>query len=778
MNSGTHIANPLSLFVRSQNGRVGYRPACFSSVLLALAIMQSAQIPNGSFEESRNERPVGWRTQTWSGQGRFEYASIGRTGSRSVSVNSETGIDGGWQVTLAVRPYSTYRLSAWIKTENVEPANRGLGALINLHSRPEKTPAVTGTGDWTEVAMTIDTGADDSLVVNCLLGYFGTARGRAWFDDLSLQLLETREMNPQATIDATHKFEPISKYIYSQFIEHLGRCIYGGIWAEMLEDRKFYYPVGDRQSPWKGSATMSRENPFVGEHTPVVSGSIRHFGLWLEKGREYVGRIWLQGEGADSDVTVSLGNAKAAAKAPRGRWTKTSFRFRADADTTTGELKIEGPGRFRVGTVSLMPADNVRGMRKDTLALLKELDAPLYRWPGGNFVSGYEWRDGLGDPDRRPPRRNPAWQGVEHNDFGTHEFLDFCKELGTEPLIVVNTGFGDAFSAAQWLEYVNGAAGTDQGKKRAANGRRDPWAVKWWGIGNEMFGTWQLGYMALNQYTIKHNEVYARMKAVDPTILTIGVGEIGGDWSKGMLTRCADQMDLISEHFYCQERPGVMAHVAQIPNAIKAKVQAHREYRKTLPSLRGKDIRIAMDEWNYWYGPHVFGELGTRYFQKDGLGIAAGLHEFFRSTDIVAMAQYAQTVNVIGCIKTTPTAAAFETTGLVLKLYRREFGTIPIAVSGAPEPLDVMAALTADGKNLTVGIVNPTSDSVRLPLSWKGVAVADEGTAHDIAHDDPMAHNDPGSPPKVEIRSRRVTGLTDAILVQPFSATIVSATVR
>ncbi|HRK21002.1 MAG TPA: alpha-L-arabinofuranosidase C-terminal domain-containing protein [Fimbriimonadaceae bacterium] len=745
----------------------------YSSLVLAVLMMQAAMIPNGSFEEVQNERPAGWRIQTWSGQGQYEHATIARTGNRSVLVSSETGVDGGWQISLAVKPFSKYRLSAWIKTEGVEPANRGLGALINLHSRPERTAAVVGTKDWTEVTLEIDTGADDSLSVNCLLGYYGTARGRAWFDDLSLQLLETRDMKPQATIDASLKFEPISKYIYSQFIEHLGRCIYGGIWAEMLEDRKFYHPVGARQSPWKGTATMSREKPFVGDHSPVVAGTLSQGGLWLEKSREYVGRIWLAGDGKEASVAVRLGNASITAKAPKEGWAKTEFRLKPGVDTQSGELKIECAGRFRVGTVSLMPADNVRGMRRDTLALLKELDAPLYRWPGGNFVSGYEWRDGLGDPDRRPPRRNPAWQGVEHNDFGTHEFLDFCRELGTEPLIVVNTGFGDAYSAAQWVEYVNGEAASDQGKKRAANGRRQPWGVKWWGIGNEMFGNWQLGYMALNQYTTKHNEVYARMKAVDPTILTIGVGEIGGDWSKGMLTHSASQMDLISEHFYCQERPGVMAHVAQIPNAIRAKVAAHREYRKTLPSLKGKDIRIAMDEWNYWYGPHVFGELGTRYFQKDGLGIAAGLHEFFRSTDMVAMAQYAQTVNVIGCIKTTPTAAAFETTGLVLKLYRKQFGAIPVAVSGTPEPLDVMAALTADGKSLTIGVVNPTANSVTLPLTWKGTSVADEGTAHEIASDDPMVYNDPGSPPKVEIKSRQVRGLRTSLEVKPYSATVI-----
>ena len=113
-----------------------------------------------------------------------------------------------------------------------------------------------------------------------------------------------------------------------------------------------------------------------------------------------------------------------------------------------------------------MPADNVRGIRRDTLALLKQLNAPIYRWPGGNFVSGYDWRDGIGPRDRRPPRTNPAWTGVEHNDFGIDEFLDFCHEIDAEPMIAVNTGFGDDYSAAQEVEYATARADTIGGSWR------------------------------------------------------------------------------------------------------------------------------------------------------------------------------------------------------------------------------------------------------------------------------------------------------------------------
>jgi len=423
-----------------------------------------------------------------------------------------------------------------------------------------------------------------------------------------------------------------------------------------------------------------------------------------------------------------------------------------------------------------MPADNIDGLPPDTLAILKQLNSPVYRWPGGNFVSGYNWRDGIGDRDRRTPRKNPAWTGVEHNDFGIHEFARFCELLGTEAYVAVNSGLGDTQSAADEVQYANGAADTPQGKLRAANGHPEPFKVKWWSIGNEMYGNWQLGHMPLDKYQQKHNDFAKAMRAADPSIKLIAVGD-AGPWSEGMMKNCADYMDLISEHFYCQERPGLPAHVAQIPNDIRRKANAHRKYRRDLESLKGKDIRIAMDEWNYWYGPHPFGEIGTRYFLKDALGIAAGIHEYARQSDIVFMANYAQTVNVIGALKTSKTAAAFETTGLALKMYRDRFGTIPVATETSPL-INAQAAWSADKKTLTVGIVNPSMQALEIPLDLKGAKLTGTGMRYQIAGPDPMAFNDPAAPTKVVIEEAAIKGITDKLSVAPCSATIFALSVE
>jgi alpha-L-arabinofuranosidase len=651
-----------------------------------------------------------------------------------------------------------------------------------------------------------------TLVLLCVL----TAPAvRAWSQETIAPASTT--MEARVSIDAAKKFEPISPYIYGQLIEHLGRCIYGGIWAEMLEDRKFYFPVPAQgeiwrftrekarvlaASPWKvigpnEAVQPTKKDAFVGEQSVQINApggtrtGIYQEELALVKGRTCVGYIWLAGDTATVPVTVSLAwgegdkaESTFTIKKVEPKYTKVTFKFIPREDTENGRLSITTTGKItlKIGCVSLMPGDNVEGFRKDTLTLLKELGAPVYRWPGGNFVSGYDWRDGLGDRDKRPTRTNPAWTGIETNDMGMHEFVRLCELIGAEPMIAVNTGFGDAYSAAAEVEYANGSTKTPMGAKRAADGHPKPFGVKWWCVGNEMWGNWQLGYMALNQYVLKHNWVEEKMRRVDPTIKTVGSGDVGDagprSWSRGMLTSCADHMDLLSEHFYCQERPDLVAHVQQIPTKIKQIADAHREFRKSIPALQGKDVRVALDEWNYWYGPHVFGELGTRYFLKDGLGIAAGLHEYFRNSDIFFMANYAQTVNVIGCIKTNKTSAAFETTALPLMLYRKQFGTIPIQATDSNTPLDVSAALTADGKTLTIGVVNPTFDIYQLKIEFNAVAPAGPAKTWVIAGDDPMAYNDPNQAPRIAITEANNAELTDIVSVKPLSITLFRAPVR
>jgi alpha-N-arabinofuranosidase len=267
------------------------------------------------------------------------------------------------------------------------------------------------------------------------------------------------------------------------------------------------------------------------------------------------------------------------------------------------------------------------------------------------------------------------------------------------------------------------------------------------------------------------------MREVDPDIVTIASGN-AGPWSEGLLRNCSNHINMIAEHFYRQERDSVIEHTSQIADSIKQKVEFHQQLREKLDSLKGKDIQIAMTEWNYWYGPHVFGELGTRYFLKDALGIARGLHEYFRHSDMIFLANYAQTVNVIGCVKTSKTAAAFETTGLALKLYRNHFGTVPVSVTGDTYPLDVAAAWTSDREALTIGIVNPTDREYELPVDLEGAHVAARGQLWLIAHSDPMVYNEPGKKARVTIDKQELSNVSNELKARPYSISLYKLLIR
>jgi len=626
------------------------------------------------------------------------------------------------------------------------------------------------------------------------------------------------------TIDAAKVGPKINPFIFGQFIEHLGRCIYGGIWAEMLEDRKFYYTITDdyhpyansktntfpvvAASPWEivgpaGSVTMSTEAPFVGDHTPIVAAGsgVCQNDLAIIAGKKYVGHIWLRAAKDYSTVHISLAAGEddkyiqsTSTRVGADEYTRFPFKFTASSSNNHAKLliKVEGASCF-IGTVSLMPADNVRGMRADTLALLKELHGTIYRWPGGNFVSGYNWRDGIGQRDMRPPRMNPAWTGVEHNDFGMDEFIRFCRIIAAEPMIAVNTGFGDDYSAAEEVEYANGGDDTIGGAMRIDIGHKEPYDVRYWCVGNEMWGAWQLGHIPLKQYVLKHNLTAKAMHKVDPGLVLVGSCDLGtqatlGDgknerkvnWTEGMLEKCADNMDFASEHFYCGRLPWtssgkvpIAEHVGLLRAEIRTKAASHRNLQTKLGRNPKDFIPIAMDEWNYWHRDYVYGELGCEYDLADALGVAVGLHEYFRNSDIIKMAEYAQTVNVIGCIKTTKTAAFFDTTALPLLLYRREFGSLPLEVSGNQEQksLDISAAKTEDGHAITIGVVNPNSEPQTIQFKVTGANVGEKAKVWRIAGDDPEAINTPDKQ-AVEIDEEPNVPFADRTQVPAFSVSV------
>ena len=595
-------------------------------------------------------------------------------------------------------------------------------------------------------------------------------------------------------IDVSKPGSAINPNVYGQFIEHLGRCIRGGIWAEMLDDRKFllepgksWQTVGPEGADF--DAAHDTAGAYCGDHAMALwvrdAGGgvcgIRQSGLGLIAGKDYVGYAILCHVADPSPVTVRLawGEEELAGQSIEfdklgTSYEKLAFRFRAAATTDEASLSLTmtQPGYLWIACLSLMPADNVNGMRADTLALLKQLDSPIYRWPGGNFVSGYNWKDGLGPRDRRPPRWERAWEDVEDNDFGIDEFIAFCREIDTEPLIVVNTGLGPVKDAAQMVEYANGAPKTRWGSRRARAGHPDPYGVEWWGIGNEMYGVWQLGNVPVERYALRHNAFVRSMRAVDPRIKVVAVGA-PGKWNDLVISRCAPSMDLLSAHHYTQRglRIPFSPDDAQKYEADFLEYSGHvaTGVRRLIDDFRsrrhGSDpaidrLLLSVDEWGIvreWDpapdGPGI-GKFEVYYPLGDAIANGRALHELIRAADVVGMAQWAQTVNVIGAIKTNRTHASMGPVGHLLALYRGQVGgrLLPVEVGG-DVPLDVIATQDDTSRTMCLGLINYSpKDSLAVRFELDAAADLQPATAWRIQGENLASINVPGQPEEVTTR--------------------------
>lgn len=637
-----------------------------------------------------------------------------------------------------------------------------------------------------------------------------------------------------ASIDAGARGVPIQPLIYGLFIEQAGSLLEGGFRAELLDDRKFYFAVGqqppatgrgNRGGPrrtWQplatdGSVTMDSAHAYASAHVPVVtlagteSRGIRQSGVAIKAGKEYRGRIVIAGDpGAVVSVSLIWGEGSAGRQTVRlpplsGTWATRTFHFPAPpttSDSARFEISGTGRGRFRVGAVSLMPADNIEGFRRDVVTALATLHSGVYRFPGGNFVSGpFDWRDAIGDADKRPPRWDPVWGALQPNDFGLDEFVTLCRLLDVQPYITVNAGFGDAWSAAQQVEYANGSISTPMGRLRAANGHAKPYGIKYWGIGNEMWGDWQYGYMSVDQWISKQGQFAREMRKADKTITLIAPGampdamtgsgmakkltgkvvaeEMGpADFSAALLSRSIDDFEILSQHFYVYAGTHYdLEQGKQVPDdpnmplvewarkpasMVRVEYEHYQTYLDKIPAMRRKHVTIALDEWAY---P---GTAPGAY--KPVLAYAWALNELTRHSDVFTMGGFTFAGSTLSSSRTE---AVLNPIGLMFALYSQHYGRIPLAVSGnspQPErtgrvggetpnvnagsptyPIDVAAALSEDERTLTVSVVNPTETVRQLQLDLRGLGISGPGTVWRMAPPSITSANLVGREPQVRV---------------------------
>jgi len=306
------------------------------------------------------------------------------------------------------------------------------------------------------------------------------------------------------------------------------------------------------------------------------------------------------------------------------------------------------------------PLSDDRGFRKDVLGLLRELRMGVLRWPGGNFVSNYHWTDGIGPKDDRPVRPELAWGGTESNRFGTDEYLAYCAELGTEPYICLNMGTGTLAEALDWVEYCNSTRETDWAQRRRRNGHPEPYHVTYWGLGNEMYGDWQVGALSAEEYVRDATRWARALKMLDPGIQLVSCGKTGwNEWDRIVIEGTAHLVDYHSIHIYTGSED-YWTNVLQPHQAERGIRCAQSLIKRAAYRLKIADPpKIAYDEWNVWYR-NMTVDLAERYTFGDALAVGTYLNILVRNSDSVKMANLAQMVNAIAPIVTTADTATVQ----------------------------------------------------------------------------------------------------------------------
>ena len=415
------------------------------------------------------------------------------------------------------------------------------------------------------------------------------------------------------------------------------------------------------------------------------------------------------------------------------------------------------------------PLSDEDGLRKDVIEDMRGLRMPYVRYPGGNFVSNYDWRDGVGAVEDRKPFPDFAWKSVEPNTFGTDEFIRWCRAVGTEPMLAVNLGTLGPAEAAALVEYCNLDTSTRWAQERRRNGTERPHNVKMWCLGNEMDGPWQAGHSPAADYALKAMQAARLMKGMDPSIQLVAAGSSGRalptylEWDRVVLERCWDDIDFISAHRYSRnyqdDTPWFLAEGVEIDRILD-------DYAGVIAYVKGvkksdHDVHVSFDEWNVWYkdrrgnggwqtGPALIEE---RYDLQDALVCAQYLNAFIRRAGLVKSACLAQIVNVIAAVLTNEKGTLKQTIYHPSAMYAavaRGLSLTPVIdaprySAGDREDvpvIDASASFDERTGEFSLFIVNRSVDEdARVTVRFADRTVTGVGNVQLLSGDDPKLEN-------------------------------------
>lgn len=628
-------------------------------------------------------------------------------------------------------------------------------------------------------------------------------------------------------IDAARVENRISPLLYGQFAEFMFEGIKGGLHAELLRNRGFEDPpnaIGlsrfwerypdDRNDDyglsfqWDGAVAYpvasASGGPAGGHSLRVQLGPavVARHGVFQSRtpvtaGLQYRGYVWLKSEEFDGTVTVSLEAdvtggevyAEAALDRVTGDWKQYAFTLVPTRSDPLARFAIlfGGQGRLWLDQASLMPADAVDGVRADVFQKVQALRPAFIRWPGGNVAQDYRWRWGIGPRDQRPTWVNLSWKNEpEPGDFGTDEFVRFCRNLAAEPSITVNVeGRGaTAEEAAGWVEYGNGPVSSVHGAMRASNGHPEPYRIKYWEIGNEIWGDWVRGHSDASTYARNYVRYAAAMRAVDPSITLIAVGDEKMAWNRTVLQAAGQDIDYLAIHHYYGRRD----MQGDLRNLMARPLHYERLYDEVALAIRelapDRRIRLAINEWGLDLPE------SQQYSILAGLYGARLMNVFERRGDLVEMSAVSDLVNGWpgGIIQASRHGVFVTPIYLVNQLYATRVGAERVAArvegptfsssrEGHDVPvLDVVASRSADRRSIFIKAVNTDlATPLTTTIDVTGAAVSSDAVVESVVADSPTATNGFGTPVAVSIRRTDIrAGRRFSIQLPPHSVSVIT----
>ncbi|HEX3989350.1 MAG TPA: alpha-L-arabinofuranosidase C-terminal domain-containing protein [Verrucomicrobiae bacterium] len=582
--------------------------------------------------------------------------------------------------------------------------------------------------------------------------------------------------------------EPISgariePTLFGNFMELLDDVVPGS-WAELLNDRSFagvvqtadwvYYDgshdICDREWDANSTWTFDVENPFNGKRCARITagaepGSLTQSGLSARKGMEYNFSTYLR---SDSGVKVTailkaalptgewLTLASAEISPATRDWEKRSVKMTSigTTDRAVFELRAEGQGKVWVNKLSLMPGDNKNGWRADVVEAIKEIRPSILRWGGSTIDPGhYLWKNGIGDRDQRTPWRNENWGRIDPNDVGIDEFCQFCELIEAAPLICVSFADGPQ-SAHDLVEYCNGAANTEWGGKRAANGHPAPYHVQYWEVGNEINSN-DAGY--LDQFPAFIKAI--RSAEADAKILTC-------DPSQKLLDRVGRDVDFVCPHHYTTD-------------LAECQLDFDRIFKMIDQTPGCSHIKVGVTEWNIDAGAWGLGRARQSTLFA-ALENARYLNLMMRRSDKIKIANRSNLANSY-CGATILTAASGtgvlrQPSHYVMKLYSLHAKPVPLRIQQYDGRIDLFACGSDDKKSFVIFAVNPTRDELEFAPGFAGFdttpRIVGATTVSDVLHRrQPDVENHWNEPERVKIVDLPTTGR--AIMLPAFSATAI-----